>query len=233
MTLRRVLPPLLLVACVIATGCGGDDGEKQTGATTTGAAQFGDEPAAARSNRSRDNGTLTSGSTSRPLAAGGARANRKPAYRLLRDGVVGYSLRYPRDWKLARRPAGATAFAKGARCRSVEIVDFAPPSGSGQAGPAILHSFVQVCAKRVKDGLSIDEFMRRTYKDVLSKQFATTKFAGVRAYRSRLEDQDLIFLQTDAYRIQIYTAVVADREKRAKRQAQVRGVLGSFTLVRP
>jgi hypothetical protein len=228
MKCRRVLAPLLLVVPVIAAGCGGDDVEKNRGAATTGTAQVGDKPAVERSDRSRQRGS-PSGSRSRALEGGVARPHRKPAYRHLRDEVVGYSLRYPRGWKAARRPSGATAFAARARCRSVEIVDFAPPPGSG--GSAVLHSFVQVCAKRLTDRSSIDEFMRQTYGGSLSKYFESAKFAGVRAYRSRMKDQDVIFLQTNDYRIQVYTAVVADRQKRARRQAQVNRVLRSFSLV--
>jgi hypothetical protein len=126
---------------------------------------------------------------------------------------------------------GATAFATGARCRSVQIVDFAPPPGSGSGAGGILHSFVQVCARRLTDGWSIDEFMRETYSGPLLEQFEPSELAGVRAYRSGKEDQDLIFLQTDDHRIQVYTSVVADRKKRARRQTQVRGVLRSFSLI--
>jgi hypothetical protein len=222
---RRQIAPLLLVVPVIAAGCGGDENEQQP-APEAGTTGVRDKQAAERPESSR--APPASGGKSRTPAGGLAQPRRQVAYRQFRDDVVGYSLRYPRAWTVGRRPAGATEFATKARCRSVEIVDFAPPPGSGIA--LVLHSFVQVCAKRLTDRSSIDEFMRQASSDSVLKQFEPGKFAGARAYRSRTKDQDVLFLQTDDYRIQIYTSVGADRRKRARRQAQVREVLRSFSL---
>jgi hypothetical protein len=159
--------------------------------------------------------------------SGGSAADKRNDPRL-RDELVGYSLRYPRGWEVTRRPVGGTEFAAGARCRSVHVVDFAPPPESG--GGFILHSFVQVCARPLTGGSSLDDFMRHTYRDSLLAQFEVTKLGGVRAYAARKGDQNLIFLQTGAYRLQLYTSVVAAPAKRAVRRAQVRGVLRSFAF---
>jgi hypothetical protein len=112
---------------------------------------------------------------------------------------------------------------------SVQIVDFAPPPGSGVS--SVLHSFVQVCARKLSDRSSIDDFMRRTYGNSLPGQFEHTRFAGARAYESREQDRTVIFLQSNDYRIQVYASIGAERKKRARRQVEVRGVLRSFSLL--
>jgi hypothetical protein len=156
-------------------------------------------------------------------------AAEKPRYLQLRDNLVGYSLRYPRGWKVERRPVGGTEFSAGARCRSVRVVDFEPPPDSG-AG-FVLHSFVQVCARRLADGSSLEEFMRTTYGDSFLEEFDSAKVGGVGAYAARKTDQSVIFLQTNDHRIQIHSAVVADAEKRATRRAQVRRIERSYSLL--
>jgi hypothetical protein len=152
----------------------------------------------------------------------------QPKYERLRDRVVGYSLRYPRRWEVVRQPVVATEFGAGARCRSVQIVDFAPPPESG--GGLTLRSFVQVCARRRTDGWSLGKFMRRTYDAAAFDAFARTKLAGVRAYRDRGADQDLTYLQTAAYRLQIQAVVVADGARQDRRLRQVLRVVRSFSL---
>jgi hypothetical protein len=156
----------------------------------------------------------------------------QPPYLRLQDRLVGYSLRYPRSWKVKRQAVGGAEFVTGARCASVRVVDFEPPPESGAGGGGFLrHSFVQVCARGLTDRSSLDEFMRQTYPRSLRAQFELAKVGGVRAYTARKRDQTVIFLQTDDYRIQILASVVASPEKLATRRAQVRRILGSFALV--
>lgn len=153
-------------------------------------------------------------------------------YLRLRDDLVGYSLRYPRGWKVKRQPVGGTEFATGGQCTTVQVVDFEPPPESGAGGGGFLrHSFLQVCARGLTDRSSLDEFMRRTYPGSLRAQFELVNVGGVRAYTARKRDQTVIFLQTDDHRIQILASVVADAERLATRRAQVRRILGSFALV--
>jgi hypothetical protein len=150
-----------------------------------------------------------------------------PPHRTLTNDGVGYSLSYPGGWKVVGQVV-ATEFAAGAACQSVRVVDFAPPAiPSGK----ILQSFVQICWKRVRDGSSLDEFMRNTYGRRLSELFRQTTLAGTPAYRTRgLAASRTFFLQTPKHRLQIVTAVVADSAKRAKRLAQVQRILASFSV---
>lgn len=156
----------------------------------------------------------------------------QPPYLRLRDDMVGYSFRYPRGWKVKRKAVGGTEFATGARCTSVQVVDFEPPPESGAGGGGFLRrSFVQICARGLTERSSLDEFMRRTYPGSLRAQFELLKAGGVRAYAARKKDQTVIFLQSDEHRIQILASVVAEPERLATRRAQVRRILGSFALV--
>lgn len=151
--------------------------------------------------------------------------------RTLRNAKVGYSLVYPPGWRIAGR-VQATAFAVGADCGSVRIVDLRPPENSGP-GATVLQSFVQTCWKRVSDGLSLEGFMRATYGSRLSASFEQTRLGGARAYRARDGgDGEALFLQTGRYRLQVVTAVVAAPAKRMARLAQVRKILASFSLIR-
>jgi hypothetical protein len=150
--------------------------------------------------------------------------------RTLRNAKVGYSLTYPRGWKITRL-VQATEFAGGANCQSVRVVDFKPPSDAGRG--AILQSFVQACWKRRSDGLSLERFMRKTYGARLPAFFARARFGGVPAYRARDRSAgDIVFLQNAGYRLQVVAAVVASPAKRATRLAQVRKILASLSLAR-
>jgi hypothetical protein len=125
----------------------------------------------------------------------------------------------------------ATGFAAEAACQSVRVVDFAPPATvpSGQ----ILQSFVQICWKRVRDGLSLAQFMRKTYGRRLTELFRRTTFRAILAYRARDEVVGrTIFLQTSAYRLQIVAAVVARAPSREKRLAQVERIIASLSVMR-
>jgi hypothetical protein len=147
-----------------------------------------------------------------------------PPSRTLRNDRVGYSLSYPRSWKITGKVA-ATQFAAGARCRSVRVVDFS-------AGPAatVRQSFVQVCWKRAA-GLSLDAFMRKTYGGRLADLFERTRLGGVPAYRTRGPRMSrTFFLQTHAYRLQVVATIVAAPAERTKRLAQVNRILASFSV---
>jgi hypothetical protein len=144
----------------------------------------------------------------------------------LENARIGYSLSYPADWQV-RGYILATAFAKGAQCESVEVVDFQPPPGSG-AG-FILHSFVQICAKPLMDNLTLDDFMRQTYGNTFTTQFQVTHLAGMQAYRAR-NTEGTWFLQTKGYRIQIVASVVAAPDKQDARSSQVHQILASLSF---
>src|SRR5262249_34120278 len=77
-------------------------------------------------------------------------------WKRLEDRQVGYALLYPSDWSVEGQVA-ATEFAIGSRCRSVRVVDFEPAPGSGPAAQ-VRHSFVQVCAKPIEGGESLEDF---------------------------------------------------------------------------
>jgi hypothetical protein len=98
----------------------------------------------------------------------------------LENKNIQYSIRYPVDWHVGGKLV-ATGFANSSQCESVEVVDFRPPPGSGAS--FILHSFVQICAKRLLDRLTLDDFMRRTYGDS-TRRFQVTELGGIKAYRA-------------------------------------------------
>jgi hypothetical protein len=99
-------------------------------------------------------------------------------------------------------------------------------------GPSeVRQSFVQICSKRVTDGLTLARFMRKTYGRRLSNLFAMTRLGGVPAYRTRSGRLNrTLFLQTQEYRLQLVAGVVAAPTRRAKRLAQVNRILASFSL---
>jgi hypothetical protein len=74
--------------------------------------------------------------------------------------------------------------------------------------------------------------MGKTYGAVLNEWFAVTRLAGTRAYRTRggAGTQTFVFLQTDRYRLQIVSAVVAEPENLSLRQSQVVAVLDSIDI---
>ncbi len=148
----------------------------------------------------------------------------------LEDRRVGYALRYPAGWSVGGRVA-ATEFAVGARCRSVRVVDFEPPADAGP-GAQVRQSFVQVCAKPLRDGAPLEDFMRRTYGALLASRFEKAELNGMLVYRStRKAPARLIFTQTADYRIQLYSSVTAAPEDYARRLAQVEEILASFSRI--
>ena len=154
----------------------------------------------------------------------------RAAMNLLENPRMGYSLRYPQDWQI-RGQVTATDFARSAQCESVEVVDFQPPAESGPSA-AILHSFVQICAKPLADDTTLEDFLRQTYGEAFAAHFQSTDFHSIQAYQAFNEiGSTLIFFQTKAYRIQIVSTVVADAAKRSRRHAEVEAMLDSFSIV--
>jgi hypothetical protein len=151
-------------------------------------------------------------------------------WKRLEDRQIGYALLYPSEWSVEGQVA-ATEFAIGSRCRSVRVVDYGPPSGSGP-GAEVRQSFVQVCGKPIEDGKSLEDFMRRTYGDKLARTFVMADFNGLSVYRSREEQPTrTIFTEMRNHRIQIYCSVVADLEKSPMRRVQVENILASFAAI--
>ena len=145
------------------------------------------------------------------------------------DPALGLSLSYPPDWTIGGLVV-ATQFSAGARCRSVRVVDFEPPPDSGAAAP-LEHSYVQVCARPLAEGVSLDAYMQQTYGEALARQFAQTDLNGTRAYRSRGQGtSSVIYARSGAGLVQIVTGVTAAPEHDAVRRAQVEGILGGLTL---
>jgi len=143
--------------------------------------------------------------------------------RMLKNERVGYSLMYPRSWKIAGKVV-ATQFAAAARCLSVRVVDRAGPS-------EVRQSIVQVCWKPIRGHTSLDAYMRKTYGRRLPSFFVKTKLGGAPAYRSRKGTKNrTFFLQTTDYRMQVVAAVAAGPLRRAARVAQVNRILASFKV---
>lgn len=148
----------------------------------------------------------------------------------LSDPSIGFSLCYPADWSVSGQVI-ATQFAVGARCRSVRVIDFAPPTDSGAAA-AMKQSLVQVCAKPLDADDSLDQYMRRVYGDGLQDTFAITDLDGTRGYQSMARGQTrTIFAQFRSSLIQIVATVAASPQKTPERQAQVEKILESFALL--
>jgi hypothetical protein len=151
-------------------------------------------------------------------------------WKRLEDRQVGYTLLYPSDWSVEGQVA-ATEFAIGSRCRSVRVVDFEPAPGSGP-GAQVRHSFVQVCAKSIAGGESLEDFMRHTYGGLLARTFEMADFNGLSVYQTREQKPTrMIFTEIKNYRIQIYSSVVADLEKYPTRRGQVDNILASFSVI--
>lgn len=158
-------------------------------------------------------------------------AESRPPSRTLTNSRVGYRLTYPRDWKVTGQVV-ATEFATEASCQSVRVIDFMPPKGSGPS-IRVRQSFAQICWRRATDRSSLDDFMRKAYGDRLSDLFDPATLGGVRAYRTKQGGQSTtFFLQTAKHRIQVVTAVAAEPAKEARRLAQVRRILASFSVRR-
>ena len=145
----------------------------------------------------------------------------------LTDPSIGFSLCYPADWSVGDQVI-ATQFAAGARCRSVRVIDFAPPPDSGAAA-AMEQSLVQICANPLETDDSLDQYMRRVYGDSLEDAFAITDLNGTPAYQSAEGGHTrTIFAQFRNSLIQIVATVAASPERTPERQKQVEKILESF-----
>lgn len=153
-----------------------------------------------------------------------ARSSPSPSTNRLEDSSVGYALSYPTAWRV-RDQVVTTEFSGGARCQAVEVVDFEPPPWSSIA--LLLHAFVQVCARPVGDGSSLDDFIRATYPGSFPTRFDLSAVNGHRAYRAAGPGADeTIFLQTEAHRIQIVASAVTSPDRRS----EIREVLDSVAV---
>jgi hypothetical protein len=161
------------------------------------------------------------------FAGGGAASTESPAPRL-GDSLVGWSVTLPPGWRTGRRVV-STAFAAGARCRSVFAVDRVGDEGIGP-GPGVSRSFVQICARPLTDGRTLSGYLAATYGDAFASQFEPTRLGGHPAYRARRSSPRLVWLQTDRHRIQLASAVTNDPERRGGRRAEVDRILRSFRL---
>jgi hypothetical protein len=151
--------------------------------------------------------------------------------RKLADTTVGWSLRYPGAWS-ARGRVAATAFAAGARCRSAIVVDDPSAGATGPVGTE-LRTFVQVCARRRTDRLTLERSLRETYGSAFAAQFEETRLGGRPAFRTRRSTPALVFVQTGGFRIQLASSVSTESRLRAKRRSEVAAVLRSFELGEP
>jgi hypothetical protein len=161
------------------------------------------------------------------LAGGGAASTEAPSPRL-RDAVVGWSVAVPPGWRVGGRVV-STAFAVGARCRSVFAIDDLGDEGVGP-GPGASRSFVQVCARALSDGRTLSGYLAATYGNSFASQYEATRLGGHTAYRARRSSPRLVWLQTDRHRIQLASAVTGDPAHRGGRRAEVDRILHSFRL---
>jgi len=89
-----------------------------------------------------------------------------------------------------------------------------------------------VCAKPIEGGESLEDFMRHTYGGSLARTFEMADFNGLSVHQTREQTpMRMIFTEIKNYRIQIYSAVVADLEKYPTRRAQVENILASFSAI--
>lgn len=148
----------------------------------------------------------------------------------LNDTEAGYTLVYPADWSLEGQVV-ASDFALGARCRSVRVVDFAPPPGSGAAAP-MLHSFVQVCAKPTSSVGALEAFMKLTYGDRLDVSFKKTQINRLAVYETRQQEPiRMLFVEIAEHIVQIIAVVEAEPARRPERRTQVETILESFAAL--
>ena len=151
-------------------------------------------------------------------------------WKRLDDAEAGYTLYYPSDW-LVEGQVVASEFASGAHCRSVRIVDFAPPPDSGAAAP-IQHSFVQVCARPASSLGSLEAFMNLTYGDRLDVLFEKTQVNRLVVYDTgQRQGMRMLFAELAGHVVQIIASVETEPARRPERRAQVEKILASFSAI--
>jgi hypothetical protein len=143
----------------------------------------------------------------------------------LADPAAGWSVAVPAGWQTGGTVV-ATAFARGARCRSTFVDD---RMDAGGPGPSVSRSFVQICSRPLRDGRTLRSFLATTYGD-FGAQFVPDALAGRPAFRTRRSDPELAFLQTGSHRLQLASSAVRDEAQRAQRRAQVAAVLRSLRV---
>lgn len=145
--------------------------------------------------------------------------------------TVGYTLRYPADWRVAG-PVLATAFARDATCQSVQVVDFQPPADAGTAG-FVHHAFVQLCARPATSGESLVGFLQAAYGAPLEARFEPAEVGGLAGWRLREPHEPaLIFVRTERHTIEIVAAVATDEAHAELRRAQVDDIVASLVFRR-
>jgi hypothetical protein len=154
--------------------------------------------------------------------AGGTTA-REPR---LSDQVAGWSVAVPEGWRTGGTVV-ATAFAQDARCRSTFVTDRAETGGPG---PSVSRSFVQICARPVRDGRTLRSFLAATYGAGFGARFAPDTLGGRPAYRTRRSDPELAFVQTGSHRLQLASSAAKDEAHRTRRRAQIAAVLRSLRV---
>jgi len=162
----------------------------------------------------------------RPAGAGQA-----AGYATLENATVGYTLRYPADWRVTGRVL-TTEFSRGVTCQSVQVVDFQPPADSGAAG-FIRHAFVQLCAKPGSGGVSLDAWLESRYGAPLGARFEPVEVGGLAGWRLHEPGEpSLTFVRTELHTIEIVAAVATDEAHAALRRAQVGEIVASLVFRR-
>jgi hypothetical protein len=157
----------------------------------------------------------------------------KTDWRRLENPEIGFSLRYPSNWRVTGAViASEFAAASASRCQSVQIVDTSIQPDSGQSAQ-VRQSFVQVCGQPLVDDKSLDTYMEEVYGVSLAAQFQHTEFACLHAFEAADAGQRIIFLQTSTQRVQIIAVVVATRGKESERRYQVGLILESLDFRAP
>ena len=142
---------------------------------------------------------------------------------------VGYSLVYPSEWSVVDHGEVASGVFEGANCQTVRVVD---KSFGGLGAMADRRAFVRICGRRVTDGLTLEEFMERLPND-LRADYRVEELNGTTVYQ--YTDVDLntrVRLQTDMYRIEIFSAVPTLPEKIHDRFAETQAIIESLRLHR-
>jgi hypothetical protein len=157
------------------------------------------------------------------IAGPGGSAEPRPR---LSDPAAGWSVAVPAGWRTGGAVV-ATAFARGARCRSTFVDDRVDAGGPG---PSVSRSFVQICTRPLRDERTLRSFLASTYGVGFDAQFAPVTMARRPAYRTRRSDPELAFLQTGSHRLQLASSAARDEAHRTRRRAQVAAALRSLRV---
>lgn len=139
---------------------------------------------------------------------------------------AGLELRYPPGWTASPASKIATEFSQGADCASVEVVDFEPPTGSGEAEAGFaLRSVVQVCA-RPTEVSSVEDFLAAVYGGI--QGFDQIEIDGEPAYRRGDTADSIAFALDKQFAFQILTSVVADPKLEPQRIDELETIVESI-----